>query len=84
MLILKYDTTEIVPGGAGNAANNVAALGGRAALLAGDQDGVRSVVALNPWVQSTDDVDLTALRVTGQLVVSDGVATVVGSGPRLA
>ena len=32
VLILKYDTTEIVAGGAGNAANNVAALGGRAAL----------------------------------------------------
>ena len=28
VLILKYDSTEIVPGGAGNAANNVAALGG--------------------------------------------------------
>ena len=28
VLILKYDATEIVPGGAGNAANNVAALGG--------------------------------------------------------
>ena len=28
MLILEYDSTEIVPGGAGNAANNVAALGG--------------------------------------------------------
>ncbi|MCW2850266.1 MAG: alpha/beta hydrolase [Marmoricola sp.] len=33
-------------------------LGGRAALLAGDQPAVRSVVALNPWVQSTDRVDL--------------------------
>lgn len=33
-------------------------LGGRAALLSGDQPGVRSVVALNPWVQSTDRVDL--------------------------
>jgi D-glycero-beta-D-manno-heptose-7-phosphate kinase len=32
VLILKYDTTEIVAGGAGNAANNVAALGGRAVL----------------------------------------------------
>jgi len=32
VLILKYDTTEIVPGGAGNAANNVAALGARASL----------------------------------------------------
>src|SRR5438093_11435462 len=34
VLILKYDATEMVAGGAGNAANNVAALGGRA-LLAG-------------------------------------------------
>ena len=32
VLILKYDATEIVAGGAGNAANNVAALGGRASL----------------------------------------------------
>jgi rfaE bifunctional protein kinase chain/domain len=32
VLILKYDATEIVGGGAGNAANNVAALGGRARL----------------------------------------------------
>src|SRR6266567_3160355 len=32
VLILKYDTTQIVAGGAGNAANNVAALGGRVAL----------------------------------------------------
>jgi pimeloyl-ACP methyl ester carboxylesterase len=38
-------------------------LGGRAALLAGDQDGVRSVVALNPWVYPTDDADLTGRRV---------------------
>jgi rfaE bifunctional protein kinase chain/domain len=33
VLILKYDATEMLPGGAGNAANNVAALGGRARLL---------------------------------------------------
>ena len=32
VLIHKYDTTEVVPGGAGNAANNVAALGARASL----------------------------------------------------
>src|SRR4051812_28925717 len=32
VLILKYDATEVVAGGAGNAANNVAALGGRAAV----------------------------------------------------
>jgi rfaE bifunctional protein kinase chain/domain len=34
VLILEYDSTEIVAGGAGNAANNVAALGGTAALVA--------------------------------------------------
>ena len=32
VLILKYDGTEMLAGGAGNAANNVAALGGRARL----------------------------------------------------
>src|SRR5262245_37038552 len=34
VLILQYDATEILPGGAGNAASNVAALGGRASLVA--------------------------------------------------
>jgi rfaE bifunctional protein kinase chain/domain len=34
VLILRYDATEMVAGGAGNAANNVAALGGRASLAA--------------------------------------------------
>lgn len=38
-------------------------LGGRAALLAGDQRGVASVVALNPWVYPTDDADLSGRRV---------------------
>ena len=33
VLILNYDSTEIVPGGAGNAASNVAALGGRPVVV---------------------------------------------------
>ena len=33
VLILDYDTTVIVPGGAGNAASNIAALGGEAAAI---------------------------------------------------
>lgn len=37
-------------------------LGGRAALLAGDQPPVRSIVALNPWVQTDDRVDLAGRR----------------------
>jgi rfaE bifunctional protein kinase chain/domain len=44
VLILKYDATEIVAGGAGNAANNVAALGGRARLagvVGADSEGQR-------------------------------------------
>lgn len=38
-------------------------LGGRAALLAGGQPAVRSVVALNPWVYPNDDADLTGRQV---------------------
>lgn len=38
-------------------------LGGRAALLAGQADGVAAVVALNPWVYPSDDADLTGRRV---------------------
>ncbi len=38
-------------------------LGGRAALLAGAQPCVHSIVALNPWVYPDDDVDLGGRRV---------------------
>jgi pimeloyl-ACP methyl ester carboxylesterase len=38
-------------------------LGGRAALLAGDHESVRSIVALNPWVYPDDDADLSGRRV---------------------
>jgi D-glycero-beta-D-manno-heptose-7-phosphate kinase len=53
VLILNYDSTEIVPGGAGNAATNVAALGG-AAIAIGftgqDETGRRLLQALRPSV----------------------------------
>ena len=55
VLILEYDSTEIVPGGAGNAANNVAALGGRAALasvVGRDVPGRRLMAALHRRVDS--------------------------------
>ena len=48
VLILEYDSTEIVPGGAGNAANNVAALGGRPiaiGLIGEDEPGSRLLEA---------------------------------------
>lgn len=38
-------------------------LGGRAALMAGSLPEVTTVVALNPWVQPTDDADLHGRRV---------------------
>src|SRR6186997_3476563 len=44
VLILQYNSTEILPGGAGNAANNVSALGGRArivGLVGNDESGRR-------------------------------------------
>ncbi|GAB2938291.1 hypothetical protein GCM10027047_38470 [Rhodococcus aerolatus] len=49
-------------------------LGGRAVLLAGDAPGVRSVVALNPWLQTTD-----APRLVGRQVL-----VVHGSADRIA
>src|SRR5436853_7765321 len=53
VLILKYDATEMVAGGAGNAANNVAALGGRArlaGLVGGDAEGRRLVASFHRGV----------------------------------
>jgi rfaE bifunctional protein kinase chain/domain len=53
VLILEYDSTAIVPGGGGNAANNVASLGGVAILVGavgGDEHGRRLLEALHPGV----------------------------------
>ncbi len=53
VLILEFDSTEVLPGGAGNAANNVAALGGRVALAAvvgQDEPGRRMIRALHPRI----------------------------------
>jgi D-glycero-beta-D-manno-heptose-7-phosphate kinase len=50
VLILEYDSTEVVPGGAGNAANNVASLGGYvqlAAMVGRDDPGRRLLGALH-------------------------------------
>src|SRR4051812_40031482 len=47
VLILQYDTTEVLPGGAGNAANNVSALGARTHLvgLTGRDDAGKRLLA---------------------------------------
>jgi D-glycero-beta-D-manno-heptose-7-phosphate kinase len=56
VLILEYDSTEIVPGGAGNAAQNAAALGATvhlAAVVGRDEPGRRAVNALAREVRRT-------------------------------
>jgi bifunctional ADP-heptose synthase (sugar kinase/adenylyltransferase) len=61
VLILEYDSTEVVPGGAGNAANNVAGLGGRARLAAvvgRDEPGTRLIEALHRRVDRAGVVRL--------------------------
>ena len=53
VLILEYDSTEVVPGAGGNAANNVAALGGRVTLVTRvgrDEPATRVLRALHPRV----------------------------------
>ena len=55
VLILEYDSTVILPGAGGNAANNVAALGGRAALISvvgRDDCGRRVLSALHTRVDA--------------------------------
>jgi D-glycero-beta-D-manno-heptose-7-phosphate kinase len=50
VLILEYDSTQVVPGGAGNAANNIAAMGGTAllaAVIGRDEPGRRLMKALH-------------------------------------
>lgn len=54
VLILEYDKATVTPGGAGNAANNVAALGARAravGIVGRDAAGDRLVAALHPRVE---------------------------------
>ena len=60
VLILKYDATEVVPGGAGNAANNVAALGARvslAGLVGDDAEGRRLLTTFPRTVDTRQVVD---------------------------
>lgn len=51
-------------------------LGGRAALLAADAPGVRSVVALNPWVYPDDVADLSGREVLFVHGTEDRIASI--------
>jgi rfaE bifunctional protein kinase chain/domain len=65
VLILEYDSTEILPGAGGNAANNVAALGGSAALasvVGRDEPAARLLKALHRRVDTRAVVRTAAGR----------------------
>jgi rfaE bifunctional protein kinase chain/domain len=67
VLILEYDSTEVVPGGAGNAANNVAALGGAVrlvSLVGRDEPGRRVEKALSPRVERRGLIRPAGFRTT--------------------
>jgi rfaE bifunctional protein kinase chain/domain len=77
VLILDYDSTEIVPGGAGNAANNVAALGGAAIAvgMAGrDETGRRLLEVLGSRVDVRSVVTSSSYRTpTKTRILAGGV-----------
>jgi rfaE bifunctional protein kinase chain/domain len=65
VLILEYDSTEVLPGAGGNAANNVATLGGRAALasvVGRDEPAGRLLKALHRRVDSRTVARLAGRR----------------------
>ena len=77
VLILEYDSTEIVPGGAGNAAKNVAALGGAPLAIGAagrDDTGRRLLEALAPRVNVTGVVRPAGYRTpTKTRILAGGV-----------
>ena len=65
VLILKYDATAIVGGGAGNAANNVAALGGRAravGIVGAESEARRLLASFHKNVERTHIIRSRAYR----------------------
>jgi len=67
VLILKYDATDMVAGGAGNAANNVATLGGLARLagvVGQDTEGRRLISGFHPasTARASSDPERTTRR----------------------
>lgn len=77
VLILNYDSTEIVPGGAGNAATNVAALGGQVravGVLGRDESGRRVLERMRRKVNVSGVVRPTGYRTpTKTRILAGGV-----------
>src|SRR5213595_3164043 len=75
VLILEYDATEIVAGGAGNAANNVAALGARAVLVAlvgRDDPGRRLLASLHTGVDARRTIRTAAATTVKTRILAGG------------
>ncbi len=76
VLILEYDTTDIVAGGAGNAANNVAALGARAVLVAlvgRDEPGRRLLASLHKGVDARTTIKASAATPVKTRILAGGI-----------
>jgi rfaE bifunctional protein kinase chain/domain len=77
VLILEYDSTEIVPGGAGNAANNVAALGGTAITIGvtgQDEPGRRLIDAMRERIDVRNVISHAAVSTpTKTRILAGGV-----------
>jgi rfaE bifunctional protein kinase chain/domain len=76
VLILEYDSTEVVPGAGANAANNVAALGGRASLVSivgADEAGRRMLAALHPRVRRTGVIRAAGGTVIKTRILAGGI-----------
>ena len=76
VLILEYDSTEIIPGAGANAANNVAALGGRASLVSivGRDDAARRMLAaLHPRVTRTGVIRAAGGTVIKTRILAGGI-----------
>ena len=86
VLILKYDATVVVAGGAGNAANNVASLGGRArlvGLIGPDVEGRRLLASFHRGVDRADVVRARGYRTPVKTRILAGGVQSLGSPARM-
>jgi rfaE bifunctional protein kinase chain/domain len=76
VLILEYDSTVLVPGGAGNAANNAAALGAKVTIVGAvgrDAEGRRLVDALSEHADTTHVVRTRGVTTVKTRILAGGV-----------
>lgn len=75
VLILEYDSTQILPGGAGNAANNAASLGARTyafGYVGRDEIGARLLAGFHPRVETSGLIPIPGFRTPSKTRVLAG------------